>query len=534
MPANNRNSAAPKPASPARRLFERGVQRVAERPGLARQFVHIGQVAWAATQRNQVTRMAAALSYRTIFGLIPVLVVSLMLVTAYTPESNRRTIIYRVMDFAGLSQIAVAESMPMPPESVPGLNIFSGLNALEKQVSRAKVEPDGRVTLPRGTSDAKRQRLDDWIARLMGNIREFPFTVVGLVGLLTFLYAALSMIVEIEHSFNQICNAPEGRSWVRRLTQYWTLLTLGPVLLVISFGVTAAVRVWLEQALSNGAAARISFATPYIITLFTALPITTAMFMLIYVVVPNTRVHLGPAFLGAVSAAVFWELGKNAFAAYVTWSATYARLYGSLALIPLFLLWVYVTWLIVLMGLQLAASIQSYRIATAQGLTQAFLATLGLAEDTQPARKLRVVDPGAILVVALDVARRFASGKPSDHAQVAAATGVDEQVASDMLERMAGAGILHRVADADQEGTYSLARPPAQIAARSVLELADLLQAADRLAADPVMAGMIRARLAAVEGKTLADLLDLPVPPAPAPAPAPGPAEGRVGVPAHP
>jgi hypothetical protein len=239
--------------------------------------------------------------------------VSLLLVTAYTSEETRRTVVYRVLDFAGLSQIAVPESVPIPPELVPGLNPIALLDASQKQLSEFTLAPSGQLVPPPSAFDHPRERLDDWIAKLMGNIRQFPFTVVGLVGLLTFVYAALSMMVEVEHSFNQVYNAPEGRSWVRRLTQYWTLLSLGPVLLLLSFGVTAAVRVWLEQTLHSGVGEKVSWAAPFIVTVVTALPLTTAMFMLIYSVVPNTRVQPGPALVGAVTAAVLWELGKNGF-----------------------------------------------------------------------------------------------------------------------------------------------------------------------------------------------------------------------------
>lgn len=527
-PAPHANSRHSQPRNSTKRWLDRGIERIVERPGLGRQFVHVTQVAWAAARRNQITRMAAALSYRTIFGLIPVLVVSLLLVTAYTSEETRRTVIYRVLDFAGLSQIAVPEAVPIPEDLVPGLNPVAVLDASQRRLAAFTVAPTGQLVPPPSTFDHPRERLDDWIAKLMGNIRQFPFTLVGLVGLLTFVYAALSMMVEVEHSFNQVYNAPEGRSWVRRLTQYWTLLSLGPVLLLLSFGVTAAVRVWLEQTLHSGVGAKVSWAAPFLVTVVTALPLTTAMFMLIYSVVPNTRVQPGPALAGAVTAAVLWELGKNGFAAYVTYAANYARLYGTLALIPLFLLWIYLTWLIVLVGLQIAASVQSYRIATAQGLTHAFLATLGLVEDATPTRRLRVVDPGAILVIMLEVQRRFACAETSDHAQIAARTGVDEQVVSDMLERLAGAGLIHRVADANQEGTYSPARPPEQVQAAEVLKLGDALGSAERLSADPVMSEIAKARMSAVDGKTLADLLKAePCPPAP-----PGPGDPRHSRPA--
>jgi len=493
-------------------LLERTVAKAAQRPGLLRRFVHVGQVAWAGVRRNQLTRMAAALSYRTIFGLIPMLVVSLVLLTAYSSQDSRKAMVYRVLEFAGLSVIAVPEADAAEAALVPGLNQYAPLVAAHMTLVQEASAP------------VKRQRLDDWIASILDRVSAFRFGTVSLIGFLTLFYAALSMMVEVEHSFNQIYNAPEGRSWVRRLTQYWTMLTLGMIFLVASFTVTASIRVWLEHAIENGRASEIPFAGPLLVSLATALPISTLMFLIVYSVIPNTRVQFGPALVGALFAGVLWELAKNAFAAYVSFSAGYAQLYGTIALIPLFLLWIYVTWLISLAGLQLAAAVQSYRLATAQGLTQAFLATLGLAEDVAPARRLRVVDTDSILVVAMGVAERFAKGKTSGHADIAAETGADELVVSDMLERLAGAGILLRVSDAEREGTYTLARPPAQIDAVKVLDLAYAPGGTDRLASSPVMCELTRAKAAALAGKTLADLLGL----APATAPAAGEAPSGV------
>ncbi|MBK9188241.1 MAG: YihY/virulence factor BrkB family protein [Phycisphaerales bacterium] len=500
MPTGNGTNTKARKGNAVTGLIERSVQKAAQRPGLLRRFVHVGQVAWAGMQRNQLTRMAAALSYRTIFGLIPMLVVSLVLLTAYSSQDTRKDMVYKVLDFAGLSVIAVPEAAAGDAALVPGMNIYAPMVAAHASAAEQAA-----------AAPAKRQRLDDWIASLLDRVSAFRFGTVSLIGFLTLFYAALSMMVEVEHSFNQIYNAPEGRSWVRRLTQYWTMLTLGMIFLVASFTVTASIRVWVEQAI-DGKTAGVPFAGPLMVSLVTAMPISTLMFLIVYSVIPNTRVQFGPALTGALFAGILWELAKNGFAAYVSFSAGYAQLYGTIALIPLFLLWVYVTWLITLAGLQLAAAVQSYRLASAQGLTQAFLATLGLAEDVAPARRLRVVDTGSILVVAMAVAERFAKGKTSGHADIAAETGADELVVSDMLERLAGAGILLRVSDAEQEGTYTLARPPAQIEAVKVLELAHAPGGTDRLSSMPVMCELTKARSAALAGKSLADLLGLAPP----------------------
>jgi DNA-binding IscR family transcriptional regulator len=113
-----------------------------------------------------------------------------------------------------------------------------------------------------------------------------------------------------------------------------------------------------------------------------------------------------------------------------------------------------------------------------------------------------------VLLVLIAVAERFALGKPSDHADIASNTGIDEQAVADMLERLAGAGMLLRVANADQEGTYTLARPPDAISAVPVLALAPELVGSSRAEGNPLLANLSRVRNEALAGKTIADLME--------------------------
>ena len=470
--------------NPAAAIVQRSLNAVGRRPGLPRQFVHVLQVTVVGLRKSQLPRMAAALAYRTIFGLIPVLVISMVVLAAFSTEEEVRSLLHKTLAFAGLDKVSVA---PMTPdESV----FFSDPG--KEAVSSIEPAPAG---------------VEEWITGIIERGQSLNFGAVGAIGALTLIYAALSMLVEIEKAFNQIYNAPEGRSWARRVTQYWTLITLGLLFLVLSFTIQEKSLEFVKRGASLGF---LSNASQIILTIgqFVATAaISTVALLILYTSIPNTRVRFVPALAGAMFAAVLWESSKWGFSEYLRFSAGYSRLYGSIALIPLFLLWIYVTWMIVLFGLQIAHSLQLYRLATVNGINDAVLQTLGLAKDTRPARRTRIVDPAMILGVMQGVAERFAKGKSADASKIAVSCGIDETVVAEMLDSLAGAGILHRVTDSDREGGYTLARPPEAIALADIVAIGEALVAAERGLLSPVVEDLSRQRLTFLVGRTLADVL---------------------------
>jgi membrane protein len=510
------------------------LQRASERGGLRRHVVHMAHLLVVGIRRSQITRMAAALSYRTIFGLIPVLVVSVMVLAAFASDAHVRTLVTETLKFSGLSNVMA-----------PGVDI-------EAATTTGEVKADVRplpslnpllagtpVQQAVSTSEQTQQnvhRLDQWISGMVEKIQKTPKGAIGLIGMLLLIYAAIGMLIEIEKAFNQIYNAPEGRSWVRRVTQYWTLLTLGTIFLVGSFLAGEQLKAFAEN-IPLAEAAGLTSTVHLIVAYFVTVAISTLLLTVVYLIVPNTRVQVVPALSGAIFAALLWEAGKWGFTSYVANITQNAsgpiQLYGSLAIIPLFFLWVYITWVIVLLGLQLASALQLHRNTSEEGFKFSLLVTLGLLdEDRPPERRVKIVDPASVLVVLTAVAERFGQGKPSDHAHVAQATCIDEQAVADMLERLAGAGILLRVVDAEHDATFTLSRPPAAISATEVFLLSHELVhgpgTGGRTGENPLLSRLSQAQIETLKGKTIADLLDKPpasTPPdayGPRPVPAPG------------
>ncbi|MFO0834719.1 MAG: YhjD/YihY/BrkB family envelope integrity protein [Phycisphaerales bacterium] len=471
---------------------DRTLTKVIEHPSVPRQFVHIVQMIVIGMRRVQIPRMAAALSYRTIFGLIPVLVVAIVFFAAFASQESVALRIRNILQFAGLDKIELTSADPVPAHA-PN----AGLNP-----ELTNPTPDAPALV--GPPNPSQTRLDAWIEEAVQRVRTLPPDTLSAIAILTLVYAAISMMVDIEKTFNQIYMAPGGRSWPRRIMQYWALLTLGSLGLISTF----AIQEWANQRIDQINNIEYVGGAIYVVARFTVpLLISSLLFFVAYATVPNTRVQFFPALIGAVLAALIWEAGKYGITTYLRNAKGISSLYGPLALVPLFLLWVYVTWIIVLSGLQVSHALQTYSTAKAAGLTRSVLETLGLVTQAAESRRTLVVDPASTLVVMCDVAGRFRAGKPSGSSIVADKTGIDERVVSEMLERLWRAGLLHRVSGGEDDGSYTLVGPPESVRARDVMVVGEELVAVDRERAPKLLGELSAARLSALDGRTLADLL---------------------------
>ncbi|TAN07896.1 MAG: YihY family inner membrane protein [Rhodanobacteraceae bacterium] len=171
------------------------------------------------------------------------------------------------------------------------------------------------------------------------------------VGVLFLVVSALMMMASIEDRFDRIWRVPARRKGSSRFLLYWAALTLGPLLIVV--GVAASSWVY-AQPLWRGVAGygvvgfKLWALAPFLIT-WLALSI-------LYAVVPNRRVHWRDAVLGALLASILFELARRGFAVYVQGFANYTEVYGALAAVPIFMIWIYLSWVIVLLGATFTAA----------------------------------------------------------------------------------------------------------------------------------------------------------------------------------
>jgi len=190
-------------------------------------------------------------------------------------------------------------------------------------------------------------------ATIMDYLNQFAAksTRLSTVGGIALIITAVSMMSTIERVFNQIWRVKARRPFLQRIVIYWAIITLGPLLLGISFSVTA----YLAGA-ANGVVRHVPFLGALFYTLISVL-LTTGAFTLLYVSVPNRMVDWRDALCGGLLAAVALEIAKRAFALYIAAFPTYTVIYGAVAAVPIFLLWIYLFWMITLVGALLAAAL---------------------------------------------------------------------------------------------------------------------------------------------------------------------------------
>jgi membrane protein len=197
------------------------------------------------------------------------------------------------------------------------------------------------------------------ISRYMEQFAESASQLTA-VGIVFLAVTAMSMMLTIDKTFNVIWRVSRPRPLFKRLVVYWAILTLAPLLVGASLSLTS----WLI-GLSMGYANNISLfgvgALKILPTLF-----TTLAFALLFRLVPNRYVPMAHALIGALVAAVSFEAMNRGFGSYISHFPTYKLVYGAFATVPIFLLWIYLSWLIILFGAVIAASLSHWRMPDAQ------------------------------------------------------------------------------------------------------------------------------------------------------------------------
>ena len=261
--------------------------------------------------KDNLTQVAASLTFTTVLAVVPLLAVILSLFTAFP--------IFQDFQLA-LEEFLANNLMPVAVAD----NIMSYLNTFAQQ------------------------------ARSM--------TTVGAIFLIV---TSILLMKTIDEALNAIWKVRKQRPLSKRILVYWALLTIGPLMLGASL--------WASSYITRAQFGLVAELGVLQNIIATVLPLLTSIigFTLLYYTVPNRVVHWRDAFIGGLTAAVVLELMKTGFAYYISNFPSYTLIYGTFAAIPLFLLWIYLSWLVVLLGASIAAILPQLRLTDLDSHEQA-------------------------------------------------------------------------------------------------------------------------------------------------------------------
>jgi membrane protein len=289
-------------------------------------------------------------------------------------------------------------------------------------------------------------------SRIMQFIANMNVGVLGSVGLALLLYTAVSLMQKIEESFNFIWHVSQLRSFGERFSRYLSVLLVGPILVFAALGITATVtslslvRNLMSVGPLDEVAQEIGRLMPYVLVI--------AAFSFVYTFIPNTRVRLVPALVGGVAGGVLWQTAGWAFATFVATSAKYAAIYSSFAILILFLIWVYVSWLVLLLGASVAFYAQHPEYLVAQ--------------SGEPRLSNRMRERVALAIMGR-IGEHFLSGQPAwTLQQLTQVLGVPMHAVQAVLEALEGRGVVAR--SAEDPPAFLLARDPSAITVGELLD----------------------------------------------------------------
>lgn len=409
-------------------------------------FLHFWALVGRSFVRNRCPIRASSLAYASLLAMVPMLAVvigvssSLLkrqgeepiekfvtkLVASVTPEAEGPS-------FLGPHRPTDAATTP-----TAGTPSDSAAEAAARENTRAQLASDTRDQIKR------------YIMEFVGNIRSGALSVTGVIALLV---VAISMLARIEDTFNDIWGVTRGRSWFVRIIQYWGALTLGPLLWAAAAALTSGpylgfVRDFIARLGPLGVfGMNVGLALlPYLIL--------SLAFGLFYQLMPNTKVQARAALVGGVVAGCLWQLNQEFSVFYVSRVVSNSRIYGSLGAVPVFMIGLYICWIILLFGAQVAYAYENRR---------AYLQERQVETINQRSREF------VALRLLTEIGRRFQRGEPPPSlARLADQIGVPSRLVNQILQALAKAGLVAQTNGS--ESAFVPARPLERITVADAIQ----------------------------------------------------------------
>lgn len=261
--------------------------------------VKLGRFVISRIQTDNILRVASSLSYTSLIALVPLIAIGLAVFSAFPVFNEIR---------AQLQDTIVQNLMP----------------SISKEIS---------------------SYFNEFISATA------KLTTVGVIGIAV---TAILLLSTIENSFNYIFKVYKPRSIKTKITLYWTIITLGPLLYGVGFSLRGYFYT-LQKFMPE------SMGTDYFLSTMLPNLLTLGSLMMVYILVPNKKVKFIHAFVGAVLASIAFFIMRKFFGTFIASSVAYTTLYGALAAIPVLLVWLYFTWAVVIFGAAITAALGEYK-----------------------------------------------------------------------------------------------------------------------------------------------------------------------------
>lgn len=205
---------------------------------------------------------------------------------------------------------------------------------------------------------AGREAVLDWVIEITGTFfSQIDGSVVAFAGVGVLIYTILMLLATVEKIFNQIWHVRQGRTMLQRIRDYSAIIVLGPLLLIVSGVVSVFITTSIQ--LLDG-----SLLSPFLLFLLSLMPylLIWMLFTLLYLVMPNIRVHFLPALITGIVAGTAFQMIQWAYLTFQIGAVGLGLVYGSFATFPLLLIWMQVSWMVVLLGAELAYAAQNIEL----------------------------------------------------------------------------------------------------------------------------------------------------------------------------
>lgn len=289
---------------------------------------------------------------------------------------------------------------------------------------------------------------------ILGYINNTQVAQLGAFGLLFLLVAVISLLTNVEKTFNYIWGVRELRPMLRRFADYLSVILVGPVLIISAISMTSTLTSnRLVKALLD-----IQLVGSLVVVLFKVIPFLFMWlaFTVLYMFMTNIKVEWRAAFFGGVVGGSLWQLAQVGYVHFQVGVGRYNAIYGTMAALPIFMVWLYVSWVIVLFGLGVCYAKQNLRTSN---------------RDLRSSEVNRESFEQVALAVMVTLAERFSSGVgPMSHEKLSQCLAVPSRLCRSVLETLTRLGLVVEVSSRSERNQYQLGRSAEK------LELADFFR----------------------------------------------------------